>query len=88
MENRQTIGELIAESLERLATALNINAKDLWEQVDALMSDSASKNWNVGEVIAATLKSDHIPLSLFCNAHYVLRLDEGNISVLAECENR
>lgn len=89
VENRETIGNLLAESLKRLALAIEGgDAKQLWENVDAIMSDSASKNWNVGEVVARILNSQHIPMMLFCNAHYTLRLDEGNLKVLLECESR
>lgn len=61
---------------------------DLWLKIDALMSDSASKNWDVAQLIAEKLHTNHVPHTLFCNTHYSLKLDEGNVKVLSSCEEK
>ena len=54
-------------------------AKELWEEVTAFMSDAVTKNLHVPELVAAELKSDHIPSHLLCNAHTGEKLDENNV---------
>lgn len=87
-ETRETIADLIVEELNRLAIMKKCTKQDMWCKIDALMSDSVSKNWHVAEIVAERLDSSHIPLTLFCNAHYTLKLDEGNVKVLEKCEKR
>ena len=71
--------------LATLASAKNgimVSAKELWEQVTVIMSDSVEKNLKIEDGIALALGSSHIPLHLLCKAHMVEALDRSNLSVL------
>lgn len=50
------------------------------------MSDAATKNLHVPELVAAELKSDHIPYHLLCKAHTCEKLDECNVKTLMDIE--
>ena len=91
-EDRENIARVLIETYERLAVAAEVklskpvSAKDLWENIDNLMTDSVTKNLKVGELIASKLGSSHIPKALLCNAHVVEKFDDTNLSVLAKIE--
>ena len=91
-ETRTQIISLILETLERLAVLVNGNdgkrttAKELWEEITIIMTDSVEKNLHIEDGIAAALGSTHIPLHLLCKAHTVEALDRSNIKVLANLE--
>ena len=87
-EDRLQITKLIVETFHRLSAAsiTQATAKDLWEKVTAFMSDSVTKNLHVPELVAAELKSDHIPYHLLCKAHTCEKLDESNVKTLMEIE--
>jgi hypothetical protein len=90
-EDRAQICDLIIETLERMAAALSVKtittAKDIWEKIDNIMTDSVSKNLNIETIIAAELKSNHIPVHALCKAHTVEALDTSNLSVLSAIED-
>eukprot|EP00111_Clytia_hemisphaerica_P017245 TCONS_00051047-protein len=62
-EDREQITELFLETFRRLAAAISvykqkeIQAKELWEKVDALMTDSVSKNLGIEDTIPEALGS-------------------------------
>ena len=91
-ETRAQIVKLILETLERLAFLVNgkgekTTAKELWEKINIIMTDSVEKNLHIEEEIAAALGSSQIPLHLLCKAHTVEALDRSNIDVLAKIES-
>ena len=86
VEDRQTITDLFVEQFKRLAVAGNSSARDLWEKVTALMTDSVAKNLHIEDSIAATLNSTHIPFHLLCVSHTCEVFDKGAIQVLKEAE--
>lgn len=69
VENKSTIAGMIHENINRLAVLSQTTPRKIFENVDAIMSDSASKNLNVGEVIAKEMETDHVPIHLLCGAH-------------------
>ena len=79
-EDRENISELIFETYSRLAAATSIalkqdiNAKSLWEKTNNLMTDSVTKNLQIGELVAEKLQSLHVPYHL-CKAHVVEKFD-------------
>ena len=93
-EDRAQIVRLLVETLERLATLATANtgnlvsAKDLWEKIAVLMTDSVEKNLKIEDRIALTLNSQHIPLHVLCKAHTVEALDRSNLSVLENVEHK
>ena len=84
---------MIAESLHRLAATLYTHenqpsARTLWEKITALMTDSVSKNLYIGEGVAETLTSSHVPLHLLCKSHPVEAFDRSNLEVLERIEKK
>ena len=63
-----------------------VKAKDLWEKINALMTDSVSKNLSVPEEVASELDSRHIPHHLLCKSHTIEGFDRSNLSVLSKIE--
>ena len=88
-EDRVQITRLIIETLKRLSatTSGQYSPKMLWEQVDAFMTDSVSKNLNVEYEFAKGLQSDHIPKHLLCKSHVCEKFDNTNIAALASIES-
>ena len=91
-EDRQQITDLFVETFFRLAMALsvysdvNIEPLFLWEKVDAIMTDSVTKNLGTEETISNALGSTHQPYHLLCKSHTVEALDKSNLEVLAKIE--
>ena len=88
-EDREQIISLIIETLNRLCVAANesnVTAVELWERVDALMTDAVSKNLKIGEGVAAKLGSNHVPFHLLCKSHTCERFDSDNLTTLATIE--
>ena len=48
----------------------------LWEQFDAYITDSVSKNVQVEYEVAKQLGSKHIPIHLLCKSHFLENLME------------
>ena len=63
-----------------------MTAGDLWSKVDALMTDSVSKNLSVEELVSEKLSVETLPSHLLCKSHCVEGLDRSNISVLSSVE--
>ena len=69
-ETRTQIISLILETLERLAVLVNGNdekrttAKELWEKINIIMTDSVENNLHIEDGIAAAFGSTQIPLHL------------------------
>lgn len=60
---------MLQENFTRLGVLGNASATEVFTKVDAYMTDSASKNLNVGNEVAKNLESTHVPLHLLCGAH-------------------
>ena len=88
-EDKEQIVSLFIETLHRLSIASNdhnFTVTKVWEQIDATMTDSPTKNLGINPEVAKKIGSDHIPLSLLCKAHTCERLDADNISSLLKIE--
>ena len=69
-------------------STLKVSASDLWEKVDAIMTDSVTKNMKIEEGVAEGLKSKHIPHHILCSSHTCERMDLDNITTSSEIENK
>ena len=89
-EDRAQIVKLVIETLKRLCAAIRavMSSKQLWECIDAFMTDAVSKNLKVEYEVANQLGSDHIPIHLLCKSHTCEKLDETNIQTLSEIESK
>jgi hypothetical protein len=92
-EDRAQIIRLIIETYQRLAATINTpndpcSAKTLWEKTTSLMTDSVSKNLQIGEGVATEIESKHVPFHLLCKSHPVEAFDRSNLSVLAGIEKQ
>ena len=93
-EDREQITELFCETFRRLAAAVSvlknvvIVASELWEKIDALMTDAVAKNLGVVSTIPAALESSHHPYHFLCKSHRVEALDRSNLEVLASIEKK
>ena len=87
-EDRAQIAKLIVETLKRLSAAIRavMSPKQLWEDINAFMTDAVSKNLKVEYLVANLLESDYIPIHLLCKSHTCEKLDETNIQTLNEIE--
>ena len=93
-EDRENIACLVIETYNRLAIAASISTAEgvtavmLWEKTTSFMTDSATKNLYVNELVAKYLNSSHVPWSLLCKSHCVEALDRSNLFVLALVEKQ
>ena len=90
-EDRENIVRLIVETYIRLALTITstnqaVSAKDLWEKITAIMTNSVTKNLKIEDGVADVLKSNYRPYHLLCKFHPVL--DRSNIEVLSTIENQ
>ena len=59
------------------------SSSQLWKQIDAIMTDAASKNLMIELVVAEKLGSQHIPHHLLCKIHTVEALDRSCLEICA-----
>ena len=64
----------------------DIKPVTLWEQTDAFMSDSVSKNLKVVDGISSHFKTNYKPHHLLCKSHTVEKFDASILNVLANIE--
>ena len=82
------------ETFKRLSTALSvlenleIEPAVLWEKIDALMTDSVSKNLGIEDTIPEAIGSAHRPYNLLCKSHRVEAQHRSNLEVLADIEKK
>ena len=69
-----------------LRIGATIEPSELWSKTDALMTDAATKNLGVEDLIPVALGSDHHPLHLLCKSHTVEAIDKSNLEVLSQVE--
>ena len=63
-----------------------ITSSQLWEHVDAFMTDSVAKNLEVEKIVPQIIGSNHIPYHILCKSHIVEKLDKSNFDVLSKFE--
>ena len=86
------IVSLIVESFEHLACAASIfmereiTSSQLWEHVDAFMTDSVAKNLEVEKIVPQIIGSNHIPYHILCKSHTVEKLDKSNLDLLSNLQ--
>ena len=52
------------------------------------MTDSVTKNLEIGELVAEKLLSSHVPYHLLCKSHVVEKFDSTNLDVLSRIEKK
>ena len=89
-EDKNQIKKLVLETFARLSAALGgwVFSKDLWEQINAFMTDAVAKNLEVEFLVAEKLGSNHIPHHILCKAHTCEKLDECNELTLMKLEQK
>ena len=90
-ENREQIVLLIVETFKRLSAAiekLNVTPRQLWEKIDAIMTDSVTKKLKVEYGVADMLGSSHILFNILCKSHTCERLDSDNLFTLSKIETQ
>ena len=88
-EDREQIVSLIVESLRRLSVTgnkLNVTASNIWEKIDAIMTDAITKNVKIEDGVAEALQSRHVPYHILCKSHTCERLDTDNLATLSQFE--
>ena len=89
-EDRQIITDLALQTLNRLSVSLD-NLKSpcqLWENIDAFMTDAVTKNLKGEPAVSETLGTEHIPLHILCKSHTCEKLDEGCLHALMKVEQQ
>ena len=79
------------ETLQRLCVAaskLKASASDLWEKVDAVMTDSVTKNLKIEQGVADVLQSTHVPHHILSKSHTCERMDIDNLTTLNALETK
>lgn len=71
-ETRENLADLKVTVMKLLSAVSGIDAKILYEKMDFYMSDSASHNLFVMDIVSEELGSSHKPEQLICNMHPVL----------------
>ena len=86
-EDREQLNSLIVKSLKRLSVAaneLNMTASNLWKKIDAIMTDTVSKNLKIEDGVAEALQSRHAPYHILCKSRTCERLDTDNLATLSQ----
>ena len=85
-EDRMEITKLVIQTLPQLLTGSNVasSAKELWERIDAFMTDAGSKNLKVE--VAKMLRLDHVLLQLLCKSHTCEKFDLTTIQTIENIE--
>ncbi|CAH1261889.1 Hypp2477 [Branchiostoma lanceolatum] len=86
-ESRQNLADLKVAMLQILEAASGVASKTLFEKIDFVITDQTSHNFNVDELVAESLESEHIPDHLFCNVHPTLMFNRVITKLWAEIEN-
>lgn len=95
-EDREQIVKLFVETLKRLSVASDgqLSPVDIWESIDAIMTNAASKNLEIGKGVAKLLYPDkppdewHIPKHLLCKSHVCEKLEESCTKVCKALEQK
>ena len=93
-EDRDQITDLLVETFKRLGAAISvienftIQPSYLWGKVDALVTDSVTKNLSIEITIAASVNSLRHPHHMLCKSHTVEGIDGSNLEVLASIEKK
>lgn len=85
-ESREHIKELFLETLKRLSLLVECKMTDIWEKIDALMTDSVNKNMEVEKLVALEIGSSHVPIHLICQSHFCESADRAVSKCLVEIE--
>ncbi|KAI8514440.1 hypothetical protein Bbelb_070310 [Branchiostoma belcheri] len=86
-ESRQNLADLKVAKLQILKAASGVAAKTLFEKMDFVLTDQTSHNFNVDELVAESLESEHIPDHLFCKVHQTLMFNRVITKLWAQIEN-
>ena len=68
-ESRSNLATLKVAVFDILEAANGVKSKYPFEKIDFVITDQTVHNFNVDEIVAETLQSEHIPDHLFCNVY-------------------
>lgn len=83
-ENRANAASIFVEQFKRLGFLCNIEPKNVYEQINAIMTDSVSKMLGIEDLIADQLRSYHKPYHLLCVSHTVEGFTRAQTEVILE----
>ena len=86
-ESRSNLAALKVAVLDILEAASGVKSKYLFEKIDFVITDQTAHNFNVDEIVAESLQSEHIPVHLFCNVHPSLMFNRVITKQWVEIEN-
>ena len=87
-ETKDELAEQVALGFQFLAAASGIDAADIYEEVDAHMTDSTSHNKGLGANIAKLFNLDTIVGQLFCSTHTNLGFCRSMNETIKAVENK
>ena len=87
-ESRENLADLKKTVLDILSLVNgNYTSKDIFEKITFRISDGTSHNFNIDELVALDLGTDHIPEHLLCHTHPVLMFNRKVVDVFSSIEN-
>ena len=89
IEDKCQIVAFFVETFQRLSVASEVaSLTQLWEKIDAVLTDTASKCLRIAKVVSQELQSKNVPISLLCKAHVCEKIDKVIIDVIMKYEVR
>lgn len=83
-ENRVNAANIFVEQFKRLGCLCNNDPKNVYERINAIMTDSVSKMIGIEELVADQLGSYHKPHHLLCVSHTVEGFTRAQTEVILE----
>ncbi|KAK6168680.1 hypothetical protein SNE40_019871 [Patella caerulea] len=86
-ETRSNLADLKIAVLDVLSAASGVETKVLFEKIDFIVTDHTSHNFDVEDIVAEKVDSEHNPAHLFCNVHPSLMFNRVVTKQWAEIED-
>jgi len=84
---RENLALLKQTILSILSAVSRVAASELFLKIDYQMTDAASHNLHVDEIVAMDLGVEYIPQHLFCQTHPFLMFNRKIVEVVRDVEN-
>ena len=86
-ESRENLAALKIAILDILEASSSVERTSIFEKLDFVITDQTAHNFNVENIVATTLHTDHIPDHLFCNVHPSLMFNRVITQIWSDIEN-
>ena len=86
-ESKDNLAALQVSILDILEASSGVDRKLIFEKLDFVITDQTAHNFNVENIVATTLDSEHTPDHLFCNVHPSLMFNRVITSIWSDIEN-